>query len=204
MIFITNYDPFGRDSMVYTFDNTCKEFPDLEYKDGLKFIYFNTTGNLNATRAKKELLNYLNDSKIERVTNENIARLHHYVSSVRDSAEVQSDYMTLGEWIDWNLEELTESRVAEKMKCITQEYERFIVENRERGLAEGRERGLVEGRERGLAEGRKSILLDTLADLGVVPDEVQARLQEIDEDTLKQWIKLAARADSMEAFLQQI
>ena len=141
---------------------------------------------------------------MERVTNENIAQLHNYVSSVRDSAEVQSDYMTLGEWIDWNVEELTEARVAEKMKCITQEYERFIVENRERGLAEGRERGLVEGRERGLAEGRKSILLDTLADLGVVPDEVQARLQDIDEDTLKQWIKLAARADSMEAFLQQI
>ena len=41
MVTITNYDPFGEDSMVYTFENTCKEFPELEYRDGLKFIYFN-------------------------------------------------------------------------------------------------------------------------------------------------------------------
>ena len=201
MIFITNYDPFGRDSMVYTFDNTCKEFPDLEYKDGLKFIYFNTTGNLNATKAKKELLNYLNDSKIERVTNENIAQLHNYVSSVRDSAEVQSDYMTLGEWIDWNVEELTEARVKAR---LAEELERGMAEGRERGMAEGRERGMTEGRERGMTEGRVGVLVDTLSDLGVVPDEILERIQDLDADTLKQWTKLAARADSMEEFLEKL
>ena len=96
MITITNYDPFDRDSMVYTFENTCLEFPDLKYEDGLKFIYFNTSGNVNAKKAKKELLKYLNSSKIENVTNSEIAQLHNYVSSVKQSAEVQNRYMTVG------------------------------------------------------------------------------------------------------------
>ena len=123
------------------------------------------------------MLNYLNDSKIERVTNENIARLHHYVSSVRDSAEVQSDYMTLGEWIDWNVEELTEARVAAKV---------------------------AEVRESSRAEGRISVLLENLEELGTVPGEIQKRIPDIDEETLKRWTKLAVKAESMEEFLGQI
>ena len=55
MIMITTFDPFGEDSMVYTFENTCKEFPLLEYRDGLKFIYFNTTGKKCVAQAKKRI-----------------------------------------------------------------------------------------------------------------------------------------------------
>lgn len=55
MIMITNFDPFGEDSMVYTFENTCKEFPHIEYRDGLKFIYFNVTGKKCVTQAKKRI-----------------------------------------------------------------------------------------------------------------------------------------------------
>lgn len=87
MIIIANYDPFDEDSMVYTFENVCKEFPDLEYKDGLKFIYFNTTGTKNIKKAKKELLTYLNHSKIKNVTNRDIAQIHDYVNSVKQSAD---------------------------------------------------------------------------------------------------------------------
>ena len=131
------------------------------------------------------MLNYLNNSKIERVTNENIARLHHYVSSVRDSAEVQSDYMTLGEWIDWNVEELTEARVEAKVAAK-------VAEVRESSRAEGR------------AEGRISVLLENLEELGTVPGEIQKRIPDIDEETLKRWTKLAVKAESMEEFLEQI
>ncbi len=44
MIFIINYDPFGEESMVYTFENVCRKYPHINYDDGLKFIYFNTAG----------------------------------------------------------------------------------------------------------------------------------------------------------------
>ncbi|MBR3762299.1 MAG: hypothetical protein IKK59_06105 [Lachnospiraceae bacterium] len=173
MVTITNYDPFGEDSMVYTFENSCKEFPDLEYKDGLKFIYFNAKGNLNTQKAKKELLTYLNSSKIENVTNNDIAQLHNYVSNLKQSAEVQGKFMTMGEWMD--------------------AYTADVV-------AEAEQTGFRKGEE----SGRVKVLLDILADLGAAPDDFQARLQNIDDVTLKCWTKFASRAESMEEFLEQI
>lgn len=165
MLIITNFDPFGEDSMVYTFENICREFSDLEYKDGLKFIYFNTSGTRNATKAKKELLTYLNSSKISNVTNEDIAQIHDYVSSVKQSADVEERYMTIGEIID--------AKVAEEL-------------------------------DRARIEGRIASLMDILADLGDVPEEVYNRICGADEATLKQWTKLAAKSECMEAFIEQI
>ena len=100
MIMITTFDPFGKDSMVYTFENACREFPHLEYQDGLKFIYFNTAGKKCVARAKKELLTYLNHSKIENITNKHVAHIHDYVTHVKQSAEVRERYMTIGEMMD--------------------------------------------------------------------------------------------------------
>ena len=100
MIMITNFDPFGEDSMVYTFENICREFPHIEYRDGLKFIYFNVTGKKCVAQTKKELLTYLNHSKIESVTNEHVAHIHDYVTHVKQSAEVRERYMTIGEMMD--------------------------------------------------------------------------------------------------------
>ena len=100
MIVITNYDPFGEGSMIYTFENVCRKYPEITYEDGLKFIYFNTSGTKDGTTAIKQLLTYLDCSKIECVTNENIAQIHNYVSDVKYSAEVKYRFMTLGEWMD--------------------------------------------------------------------------------------------------------
>ena len=44
VITITNFDIFKKDHMVYTFRNSCVEIPELEYPDGLSFVYFNTKG----------------------------------------------------------------------------------------------------------------------------------------------------------------
>ena len=100
MIVITNYDPFGEGSMIYTFENVCRKYPEITYEDGLKFIYFNTSGTKDGTTAIKQLLTYLDCSKIECVTNENIAQIHNYVSDVKYSAEVKHRFMTVGEWMD--------------------------------------------------------------------------------------------------------
>ena len=125
MIVITNYDPFGKDSMIYTFENVCRNYPDIRYNDGLKFIYFNTSGTKDGTTAIKQLLTYLNCSKIEYVTNDNIAQIHNYVSDLKQSAEVKHRFMTIGEWMD-RYQELA------------------IAECRAEGLAEGRAEGRAE------------------------------------------------------------
>ena len=169
MIMITTFDPFGGDSMVYTFENICREDPDLKYGDGLKFIYFNVTGKKNAAQAQKELLTYLNRSKIESVTNDQVAHIHDYVRHVKQSAEVRERYMTIGEMMDMSKEE-------------------------------GRTEGMVEGQRLGL----KNLILGVLSELGPIPEGLQARLEPENEETLIQWAKFAARAESIEEFLEQI
>ena len=169
MIMITTFDPFGGDSMVYTFQNICREDPDLEYGDGLKFIYFNITGKKNAARAQKELLTYLNRSKIENVTNNRVAHIHDYVRHVKQAAEVRERYMTIGEMMDMSKEE-----------------------------------GLAEGKHIGRKDALLELLQEMLGALGQIPEGLQAGLESADEETLKQWTKLAARAESIEGFLAQI
>ncbi len=153
--------PFGMDSMVYTFEKACQEFPELEYGDGLRFIYFNITGKKNVTRAQKELLAYLNRSKIENVTNDQVAHIHDYVRHVKQSAEVREHYMTIGEMMDMS-------------------------------KAEGEQSGLCEG------------LISILEDFGPLPEELQDSMAHADKETLKCWMKLAAKAESLQEFMQQI
>lgn len=181
MIMITTYDPFGEGSVIYTFENTCKEYPEVEYKDGLKFIYFNTVGTKGGTESIKQLLSYLKESKIENVKNESTSYIHNCVSTVKQSAEVRNRFMTVGEWLD----RLKEEEVAE-------------------ARAEGRAAGQVEGQAVGLKLGRMYSLLDVLMEMGQIPEGFEAQLQGIDEDTLKQWIKIAVKANSIEAFMNEI
>ena len=193
MIVITNYDPFGKDSMIYTFENKCSKYPDIEYNDGLKFFYFNTAGTKDGTIAIKQLLTYLDCSKIESVTNENIVQIHNYVSDVKQSAEVKHRYMTVGEWFD-----------RQKAIVLAEGREEGRVQGLAEGLAEGRAEGRAQGRAEGLALGRKNLLLEMLAEFGEVPEKVQGLINEADDETLKLWIKIAVKADSLEDFTNQI
>ena len=99
IITITNYDPFGYGYMMYTVNNVCQEVPELVYEDGLKFIYFNTKGTLGGTKTIKNLLNYIQESKIQNVTDDITKEMHEYVCKVKTLPEVRSGYMTLEEKI---------------------------------------------------------------------------------------------------------
>ena len=165
MIMITTFDPFGKGGMIYTFENTCKEYPDVENKDGLKYIYFNTTGTKGGTESIKQLLSYLKHSKIENVTNEKILHIHDYVEAVKQSAEVRDRYMTIGEMLD---------------------------ASREEGKAEGE------------IIGRINSLLEILSEFGEIPEEIKKQFYEADEDTLKCWIKLAAKSSSLVEFVDKM
>ena len=51
------------------------------------------------------------------------------------------------------------------------------------------------------AEGKAEFILELLEDIGTVPEDVKARiLKERDLDTLGQWCRAAARAESVEQF----
>ena len=120
MIMVTTFDPFDKGSMIYTFENTCKEYPDIENKDGLKYIYFNTIGTKGGSETIKQLLSYLKHSKIENVTSEKLLHIHNYVETVKQSAEVRNRYMTIGEMLDASKAEGIELGRLEMVKNLMQ------------------------------------------------------------------------------------
>ena len=67
-----------------------------------------------------------------------------------------------------------------------------------------REEERAEGHKAGLRAGRLEDLMDRLRELGEISSEFAERIKTLDTDSLKKWNRLAARAESMEAFLEQI
>ena len=52
---------------------------------------------------------------------------------------------------------------------------------------------------------QKKHILDLLEELGKIPEELRNKIMgEKDLETLKKWFKLAAKADSMEEFLEKM
>ena len=99
VITILNFDPFGKNRMVYTVRNRCEEAPDLEYEDGLKFCYFYTGGTEGGNAAIKAMLTYMQDSREENVINDATTKLHGYVSRAKVLPEVKKTYMRFEEII---------------------------------------------------------------------------------------------------------
>ena len=64
--------------------------------------YFNASGTKGGTPAIKAMLDYLRNSCESNVINNDIRKLHHYVSQVKLQPEVRDEYMHLDELIAWH------------------------------------------------------------------------------------------------------
>ena len=133
-----------------------------------------------------------------------------YVTFV-DKVRTYNKSMPLTDAVDQAVDECVEDGVLEEFfskhrrevrNMVLTEFdeEKYLKMMREEERAEGR----AEGREAGLAEGRLQTFLEILGDLGEIPPEIIERAKAVDADTLKQWSKLAARAESMQEFLTQV
>ena len=126
VIMITNYDPFGYDYMMYTIHNQCKEIPELEYEDGLMFLYFNTTGTKGGNSSIKSLLNFIQKSKIENVTDEVTKKLHDCSSKVKVSPELRMEYMKWDAMIYYERRDAkNEGKIEGKIESILELIEEF-------------------------------------------------------------------------------
>ena len=125
---ITEYDPFGKDQMIYTVSNSCREEPGLKYDDGLVFYYFNTKGKKGGTPEIRAMLKYMMESTEKNVVNEDIRNLHRCVERVKVLPEVREEFMRFEDVIAW-----------EKEKS----HEEGIEEGRKEGIEEGRIRMLI-------------------------------------------------------------
>lgn len=108
IITILPYDPFGEDYMMYQFINQCLEVPGLEYKDGLRYIYFNTTGKKGGSPAIRELLQYFQNSTETNARSERLQRIHEHIKKVKVLPEVREEFMRLDDIIYYEREEAAE------------------------------------------------------------------------------------------------
>lgn len=77
--------------------------------------------------------------------------------------------------------------------------EKFMV--LEEMLQDEREEGKIEGREEGRTEGRALAVIELLETIGEVPQSLREKiLGQTDTSVLSRWLKLAARAQSIEQF----
>ncbi|MDE6420641.1 MAG: hypothetical protein K2K87_08960 [Lachnospiraceae bacterium] len=162
VIFITTYDPFGLDRMVYTVKSGCIEVPELPYEDGARTIFLYTKGTEgNPPENLRELLYYMEHTSKENAKTERLQRLHEMVTAVKNDGKVGLAYM----------------------KSYEIEQRRW-----------------KEGRAAGIAES----ILDLLDELGDIPDSLRETVtSQKEEATLRVWHKLAAKAESIEEFIEK-
>ena len=128
VITITNYDLFGKDYMMYTVRNSCVEVPELEYDDGLQFVYFYTKGQKGGSQAIKNMLTYIQNSDSKNAVDEATRKMDSYVMKVKNLPEVEAGYMTLGDWIDIISEDIREDMRDEVRKEVTKEVTKEVRE----------------------------------------------------------------------------
>ena len=155
IIFICNHDPYGRDRIVYRFENRCIEEPELPFGDETVKVIVNTKGTTGTVNAElQEVIRYLDSGT---VSGDFSRELEDAVNHVKSSEERRHEYMIMM---------LREQELLEKGR------EEGRVEGREEGRVEGREQGIVEGVQKG--EARLAVLFGHLLSLGREQDAVRA------------------------------
>lgn len=94
IIFILPYDPFDKNRMVYTIRNQCVEDSSVSYDDGSTKIFLYTKGiEGNPSQELKDMLQYMENTTNENVTNQNLNSIHQIVEHTKRRKEVGINYM---------------------------------------------------------------------------------------------------------------
>lgn len=175
VIFVCDFDPFGKKKYCYTFENRCLEDLDLSLGDESRSIFLSTKGN-NAKMIPVELLEFLKfvgkDTASNDMETENtfVKQIQKTIRNIKESREMECRYQFQGD-------------------LLYREYKR----------------GRNEGREEGKLENARNSVFEFLEELGSVTESVYKRVtSEMDMDVLKEMLKIAAKAESLEQFEERI
>ena len=131
VIFICTFDPFGKGSWVYRFENVCREFPELFLGDGAVKIFFNTRGiNDIVSEEVKDLLRYLETSVKPQVEDPLLQDMDQALQAARTNEEWRHDYMTLQVLLNDTKEEGREEGREEGENKLGKLIQRLISEGR--------------------------------------------------------------------------
>lgn len=130
IIFITDFDLFGKGLYQYTFTNQCHESPGLELGDESIKMFLNMKGKIKGDTSDTivDFLNYLdNTMECSKEVDGNLLDLHNIVKKLVGSKEVEDTYMNM-QWIQHEAEAI--------------------------GIEQGKEIGIEEGKEIGIESNR--------------------------------------------------
>ena len=175
VIFICDFDPFGKKKYRYTFTKQCEEEPGAQLQEGCKSIFLSTRGE-NDREVPGELVSFLNFVKADLSESETdfeddfVEKLQNTIRRIKSNREMEERFMI---------------------------FEEMLRDER----AEGKAEGIAEGK----AEAVLEMLLELMSNLGEIPDELRNRItSEKDLETLKKWHRLAARSESLDEFLKKM
>ena len=175
VIFICDFDPFGKKKYRYTFTKQCEEEPGAQLQDGCKSIFLSTRGE-NDREVPGELVSFLNFVKADLSESETdfeddfVEKLQNTIRRIKSNREMEERFMI---------------------------FEEMLRDER----AEGKAEGIAEGK----AEAVLEMLLELMSNLGEIPDELRNRItSEKDLETLKKWHRLAARSESLDEFWEKM
>lgn len=167
VIFICDFDPFGKEKYCYTFETCCREDDTLTMQDGSRSIFLSTCGK-NDREVSESLVKFLKFVKAD-LKESMVDFEDEFVRRIQDT-----------------IRHIKESRKMEERFMILEEM-------------------LRDERSEGRAEGRAMAMLEVLEDIGPVPEELKNRiLREVDSATQRKWLKLAAKAESIEQFVKEM
>ena len=179
VIFICDFDPFGKKKYRYTFTKQCEEEPGAQLQEGCKSIFLSTRGE-NDREVPGELVSFLNFVKADLSESETdfeddfVEKLQNTIRRIKSNREMEERFMI---------------------------FEEMLRDER----AEGKAEGIAEGKAEGKTEAVLEMLLELMKDLGEIPDELRNRItSEKDLETLKKWHRLAARSESLDEFLKKM
>ena len=179
VIFICDFDPFGKKKYRYTFTKQCEEEPGAQLQEGCKSIFLSTRGE-NDREVPGELVSFLNFVKADLSESETdfeddfVEKLQNTIRRIKSNREMEERFMI---------------------------FEEMLRDER----AEGKAEGIAEGKAEGKMEAVLEMLLELMKDLGEIPDELRNRItSEKDLETLKKWLRLAARSESLDEFLEKM
>lgn len=130
--------------MMYTVRNRCEEVPDMEYDDGLRFLYFYTKGQKGGSQKIKNMLSYFQNSNSANAVDDATRKIDSYVTKVKHLPEVEAGYMTLGDWIDAIVDEAKEDMREELRAEVEEEISEEVTEKVSKEVTEKVSREITE------------------------------------------------------------
>ncbi|MDO4443938.1 MAG: Rpn family recombination-promoting nuclease/putative transposase [Bacillota bacterium] len=105
VIFLCDFDPFGKGKYCYTFEHTSKEIPEMSMKDGSKTIFLSTCGE-NRDEVSEEMIKFLKFVRADLNESEGdfaddfVENLQESIRYIKNSRKMEERFMILEEMLN--------------------------------------------------------------------------------------------------------